>query len=174
MFHAIQLVRDRQAEIVRTLSAADISFALSGSNATFAWIASVDESAVRQYRNVEFIINCKDINPVTSALEGLGLTTDVRDDNILFRNESIRYDRWTDIAFFAGEQIAGKPYRVPNLDRIEVIGESPLIVLDRLVSFQLSRWTLDDRVDLRDLMNVGLIDGSCIDRFPSHLSSRLI
>jgi hypothetical protein len=173
VFHAIQRVRDRQSEIVHTLSAAGIPFALSGSNATFVWIASIDESATRQYRNVEFIIEREDIDRVVARLTDLGLIADVQDFHILYRNEAIRHDRWADMAIFAGEPVAGKSCSVPNLDRIELINGLPAIGLDRLVSFQLSRWLLDDQVDLRDLISVGLIDDAWIDRVPQHLSSRL-
>jgi len=173
MFLAIQRVRDRQAVIVGTLQKAIIPFALSGSNATFAWIASIDESATRQYRNVEIVIECDDIERVVAALADLGLIAEMRSDRILFRNDSIRHDRWADMAIFAGNPMGGKLCSVPGLDRTELINGLPVIGLDRLVSFQLSRWLLDDQVDLRDLIDISLIDQNWIDKVSPELASRL-
>jgi hypothetical protein len=86
VFEAIEIVRNRQFRIAQALDTATIPYALSGSNATFVWIESVEESAVRFYRNVEFIVRRSDMNVVTEALSAIGLTPDPKSDRVIFRD----------------------------------------------------------------------------------------
>jgi hypothetical protein len=102
------------------------------------------------------------------------LVAETRNDCILFRNDLIRHERWADLAIFAGDCIGGKVGSVPSLENMVILNGTPVICLDRLVSFQLSRWLLDDQVDLRDLIGVGLLDGKWADRVPPALARRLI
>ena len=63
----------------------------------------------------------------------------------------------------------------PNPDVTESIDEGPirLISLDALVRMKLSAFRDKDRVHLRDLIDVGLVDESWLDRLPEFLSDRL-
>jgi hypothetical protein len=170
-FRAKQLVRDRQAEIVAALCRSAIPVALSGSNATFAWISNVDPSAARQYRNIEFLVTRDDAESAILALMPVGLIAEVYADYILFRNGKTRHDRWADKAlFFVGKDGRCK---VPSPDEIEWLDGLPLVEKNRLVYLQLERWTLDDRVDIRDLIDVGIVDDTWPQRFPADLASRL-
>jgi hypothetical protein len=173
MFAAAEFVRDRQARIIQRLRDGAFQFALSGSNATFIWIGSVDESAVRQYRNVELIIDRKDDTQVANDLTNLGLAADIRSDRIVFWHPSIQRERCADMALFAGELLFDRKCVVPALTHIEWISNDPVISLEPLVTFQLSRWLLDDQVDLRDMIEVGLIDANWLPRLPSDLAPRL-
>jgi len=113
MFEAFDIVQERQREIARALDDNDIPYALSGSNATYAWIASVEEEAVRAYRNVEFIIPRRDEELVVRTLGSIGLEAEPRSDRILFRDKPTRRERWCDCALFEGEVFSTRKCRVP-------------------------------------------------------------
>lgn len=170
-FHAQQVVRDRQTDVAATLSRLAIRFALSGSNATFAWISNVDPSAVRQYRNIEFIVLRDNTDEAIRALSQIGLAAEIRTDYILFRNGKTRHDHWADKALYFGS--TDGVIEVPKLDEIELLDGLPVVQKARLVYFQLERWTLDDRVDIRDMIDVGIVDDSWLPRLPAELASRL-
>ena len=171
MFEAQRIVRDRQAAIVDLLLKREIPFALSGSNATFVWIESVDDSAVRQYRNIDFIIQRGDSGLVSSTLKEIDLTAEIQEDHILFlNNQSIRY---SDRAFFASERLLTQNATIPSLEAVVVIHDVPVISLSELVKFQLERYKLDDKVDLRDLMDAKLVDATWTAKLPPELAARL-
>jgi hypothetical protein len=171
LFEAFELVHARQAEITRALDAAQIEYALSGSNATYAWIASVEDSAVRAYRNVEFIVNPGDESRTIIALRHLEQEVNRRADRILLRSRPLQRDRWCDCMFLAGA-ILQQGCTVPDVET-ESVSDAKVLSLSVLVRFQLERWLLDDQVDLRDMIDVGLLDDSWLDRFPAELSARL-
>jgi hypothetical protein len=169
IFRANEIVRERQATIVQALNDAGVPFALSGSNATFVWIATVDESATRQYRNVEFIIRRNDVENLVSAMNALGLTAEPNPHHILVRSMSNQRERWADRALVAGNPYGNAGGIVPSLTSAVVTRNLPALTLAALVDFQLCRWLRDDRVDLRDMIDVGLLDHA----WPGHLRPEL-
>jgi hypothetical protein len=173
MILAASNVRERQSQIVRALEKSGVSFALSGSNATHLWVASVEEAAARQYRNVELIIERKDIDSLVAAMKELGFFTDLRPDRVTIRSTPDQRKRWADIALFANESAANKSFTIPSLNGTTVVGSVPVLLLESLVELQLWRWTLDDRVDLRDMIEVGLLDQTWPSRLPPELAARL-
>jgi hypothetical protein len=173
MFEAFEIVRQRQSTICDALESKDIPYALSGSNATYQWIASVEESAVRAFRNVEFIVPRCAANAVANALSSIGLTATVESDRILFRDKSKLRDRWCDRALFAEDPLSHKQCSVPDLEWVENVNGFHVLPLATLVEFQLTRWTLDDRVDLRDMIDVGLVDSTWTAKLSAELAGRL-
>ncbi len=103
----------------------------------------------------------------------LRLTPDLKADHLLFRNEHNLQDRWNDRAYFAGERLTDNSLEIPTLQVTEIVNNIPVVALLNLVVFQLSRFKLDDKVDLRDLIEVGLIDANWPAKLPPELASRL-
>jgi hypothetical protein len=178
MLEAQRIIRDRQAAIVSVLNEARFPFALFASNATVVWIESVDPSAVRQYRNIEFLVNREDLRRINNALTPLGLIPEMKADHIQFRSEYNSRDRRNDRAYFASEQLNGIDVNgiavtLPTLDAVETVQGIPIVPLDKLVEFQLRRFKLDDKVDIRDMIDAGLVDESWPAKFPPELAARL-
>jgi hypothetical protein len=172
-FEAAQIVIDRQTAIIHKLQSANLSFALSGSNAVYHWIENADPSSVRQFRNIDLIANRSDQVAVISALTYLKLIPEERDNYLLLRNEHTTKDRWSDRVYFAGEAYVGTDATIPTLDNIDIVKGVPIVSLSVLVEFLLLRFNLNDKVDLRDLIDVGLIDQSWPNKFPLELGQRL-
>jgi hypothetical protein len=173
MFRATKLVYEREVAIAQALINAGISFALSGSNATYLWIASVEEAATRNFRNVEFIIERIDVERVIDVLAGLNLTAALKIEHVLFRHDETHRDRWADQAIIADSLVGSNAIRAPRLNSICYIREMPVLSLPVLVAFQISRWQVDDQVDLRDLIDVGLHDAKWLERLRPEMVGRL-
>jgi hypothetical protein len=173
IFEAFEIVRRRQSAICEALESNGVPYELSGSNATYQWIASVEESAVLAFRNVEFIIPRSASKAVIDALANIDATTSVEPERIFFRDKSDRRDRWSDRALFAGERIGDKQCNVPELEWVEHLNGFRVLPHATLVQFRLVRWTLDDIVDLRDMIDIGLIDSAWPAKFSSELAMRL-
>lgn len=57
---AVEKVKDRLRRVTRALNSAAIPYAVIGGNAVRHWVAQVDESVVRNTRDVDIILNDPD------------------------------------------------------------------------------------------------------------------
>jgi hypothetical protein len=175
MVRAAKAVESRQRRSTDALQGARLPHALCGSNATSAWITSVDESGVRQARNVELVLLRQDFVAATSALQAGGFVQASRDGQIRFLDGP--EGRWRDAVeiTFGGEQVSNKAaqFTTPSPTDVCLICGYNVLPLESLVTFQLARQRLDDLVDVRDMIDVGLLDRSWAARLPGELGTRL-
>jgi hypothetical protein len=61
----------------------------------------------------------------------------------------------------------------PDVDESEDAGEFTLLSLEALVTMKLTSYRDKDRVHLRDMIEIGQIDASWLDRVPPPLKERL-
>ena len=75
---------------------------------------------------------------------------------------------------FAGEKVRPEEL-LPNPDVTESVPSDQFRVLDleALVRIKLTSYRDKDRTHLRDLLDVGLIDGTWCCRYPAELAARL-
>lgn len=69
---AVEIVKDRLRRVTRALNAAEIPYAVIGGNAVQFWVAQVDESVVRNTRDVDIILNRSDLPRAIEVLEQAG------------------------------------------------------------------------------------------------------
>src|SRR5881396_2368683 len=72
MVRAVEKVRERLLRATAALEKAGIPYAVAGGNAVAVWVTRVDESAVRNTRDVDILIRRADLAAVKTALEGAG------------------------------------------------------------------------------------------------------
>src|SRR6516162_672302 len=72
MERAVAKVRDRLLRATAALNAAGIPYAVVGGHAVASWVATVDEGAVRNTRDVDLLIRRADLSVVTASLEQAG------------------------------------------------------------------------------------------------------
>src|SRR3954452_20604125 len=72
MERAVANVRERLLRATRALNLAGIPYAVVGGNAVASWVATVDEGAVRNTRDVDILVCRTDLDAVTEALEKAG------------------------------------------------------------------------------------------------------
>ncbi len=74
MVRAVEKVRERLHRAATALEAAGIPYAVVGGNAVAAWVATVDEAAVRNTQDVDLLIRRADLEAVKTTLATAGFT----------------------------------------------------------------------------------------------------
>jgi hypothetical protein len=174
MARAVEKVRERLLRVAAALEAAGIPSAVAGGNAIASWVARVDDWAVRNTQDVDVLIRRTDLQSVERALTSAGFvrwhsagmemfldgpTAGARDAvHLLFAEEKVRPD-----------------YLHPAAGVNDVVRASQFFVLslEPLVRMKLTAYRDKDRTHLRDLIDVGLVDRSWVERLPSDLALRL-
>ncbi len=75
---------------------------------------------------------------------------------------------------FAGEPVKpADPAPAPELTAVRMLDGYRIVDLDRLITMKLTAFRLKDRVQLLDMLDVGLIDAATAERVPPVLRPRL-
>lgn len=86
MERAVAKVRERLLRATSALNQAGIPYAVVGGNAVASWVATVDEGAVRNTRDVDLLVRRSDLPAITVALEKAGFGADELLDVVMFRD----------------------------------------------------------------------------------------
>ena len=181
MSEGIEKVKDRLKRATAALETAQLPYAVIGGNAVAAWVSRVDDSVVRNTRDVDLLIRREDLPEITIALEKAGFIH--RSVSILGSKGHIEMFldgpgakvRDAVHLIFADERVNSEsPEPSPGVEQIDLSpGEFRLLDLDALVTMKLTAYRDKDRVQLRDMMEIGQIDETWLDRVPASLRERL-
>jgi hypothetical protein len=174
MVRAVEKVRERLLRATMVLERAGIAYAVAGGNAVAVWVTRVDESAVRNTRDVDILIRRIDLDAVRAALEGAGFVYRHVASVDLFLDGPEAKARDAVHIVFAGEKVRPEE-ALPNPDvtESEQADQFRVLSLDALVRIKLTAFRDKDRTHLRDLLDVGLIDATWCPRYPPDLAARL-
>ncbi len=180
MEEAVAQVRRRLERAAATLAAAGVPYAVVGGNAVAAWVSRVDVAAVRNTRDVDLLLRPSDFDAAKRALEAAGfvhrrVTSLGRAGSMdVFLEGADGKVRDALHILWAGESaVPGALEPTPELADTEPADGFQLVPLATLVRMKLISFRDKDRVHLRDLASVGLIDSSWPARFPAALAERL-
>lgn len=174
MVNAVESVRQRLLRSTGALGAAGVPYAVAGGNAVAAWVATVDEAAVRNTQDVDVLIRRADFPAAKAALEAAGFVHRKSAGLDLFLDHSSASLRNAVHLIFAGETVRpGEPDPNPDVAESQSLGAFQLLSLDALVRIKLTAYRDKDRTHLRDLIGVGLVDRSWVKRLPAPLAERL-
>jgi hypothetical protein len=174
MVHAVEKVRERLLRVARTLDAAGIRYAIIGGNAVAAWVATVDEAAVRNTRNVDIVINRDDLAAATAAMEAAGFRMRQSMGVTMFLDGPEGKFRDAVDVIFAGEKVREEHVApAAQVEESEWLGQFHAISLEALVRMKLTSFRDKDRTHLRDMLEIGLIDATWCRRFVPELAARL-
>jgi hypothetical protein len=139
-----------------------------------AWVARVDQEAVRNTKDVDLLVQRQDFARVIAELQSVGFIHQNVAGIDLFLDGPQGSVRSAIHVLFAGEKVRPDyPLPAPEISESEAGPDFPVPTLDALVRMKLTSFRLKDQVHLLDLLEVGLIDGSWCGRFPPQLSARL-
>lgn len=174
MERAVAKVRERLLRAAEALNAAGVAYAVVGGNAVASWVATVDEGAVRNTRDVDLLVRRADLPAITTALEQAGFVRDNLLDVVMFRDGPQGKPSEAIHLLFVGEKT--RPDHLLPAPEIQVVRDPanvPVIALESLLLLKLMSNRDKDRTHLRDLIGVGLIDSSWLTKLPPELAKRL-
>lgn len=174
MVLAVEKVRERLRRAAGALEAAGIPYAVVGGNAVAAWVATVDPGAARNTVDVDLMVNRSDFDAVKSALAGAGFVYRHVMRVEVFLDGPEGRPRDAVHVVFAGEKVR-QEYSEPAPDLTATDRHEAFRVLgfEPLVRMKLTSFRRKDQVHLLDMIEVGMVDRSWLDRLPSELATRL-
>ena len=171
---AEEKVHARLIRVSGLLTQAQIPYAVIGDHAVAAWVATKDESLVRATRDVDVLVRPSDLERIREVLEADGFVyRHVATMDIFLEDSNAKVGDAVHL-IFSGQKV--RPDHVlpaPDVDDAGIGREFKVIPLESLVRTKLVAWQDKDRVHLRDLIEVGLVDSSWPQRFQAPLRSRL-
>jgi hypothetical protein len=174
MVLAVERVRERLLRAAHALESAGVPYAVVGGNAVAAWVATVDPGAVRNTQDVDILLRRADLPAATRALEAAGfIYRRVAGMNMFLDGPQARARDAVHILFASEKVLAEYEQLAPDVSDAEKADQFHVISLEALVRMKLTSFRRKDQVHLLDLLEVGLIDASWLNRLPAQLSSRL-
>ena len=171
---AVEIVRERLRRVTEALNAADVPYAIIGGNAVQHWVAQVDESVVRQTRDVDVILNRGDLDRATKALEAVGFIYRKSAAVTMFLDGPDAKARDAVHVVFAGEKVRDTyPAPVPTIDDFALMGTAKTLPFEQLVRMKLTSFRDKDRTHIRDMISIDLLDETWPDRLGPELGARL-
>jgi Nucleotidyl transferase AbiEii toxin, Type IV TA system len=174
MERAVAKVRERLLKATAALNQAGIAYAVAGGNAVASWVASIDEGAVRNTRDIDLLVRRADMSAVTAALEQAGFVPAKTFGVTMFLENQDAKPSESVHLLFAGEKVRDD-YPLPSPDVVTVDDPAGFRVLklEELVRMKLLAHRDKDRTHIRDMIGVGLIDQSWLSKLPPVLAERL-
>lgn len=181
MSEGIEKVKDRLRRAAGALEEAGIEYAVIGGNAVAAWVSRVDDSVVRNTRDVDMLVRRADMPLIIPAMQRAGFIH--RTVSILGGKGHIEMfldgpgakARDGVHLIFADEKVNDEAIE-PSPAVSDVDPTHPdfrLIGLLALITMKLTSYRDKDRVHLRDMMEIGQLDASWLPRVPPSLRQRL-
>ena len=174
MVKAVEKVRDRLFRTTAALEAAGVPYAVAGGNAVALWVSRVDEAAVRNTQDVDVLIRRDDLPRARSAMESAGFIYRHSAGLDIFLDGPQAKARDSVHLVFAKEKVRPEE-SLPNPDvsDSEAGPHFRVMSLEGLVRVKLTAFQDKDRVHLRDLIDIGLIDATWLVKLPPDLQTRL-
>lgn len=181
MSQGIEKVKDRLLRATATLEQAGIEYAVIGGNAVAAWVSRVDDSVVRNTRDVDILVRRGDMERIVPAMEKAGF---------IHRTVAILGGKGRIEMFLDGPGAKARDgvHLIFSDEKVneEAIEPSPsvtdydpghpdfrLLDLPALVTMKLTSYRRKDQVHLLDMIEIGQLDASWLSRVPPSLRQRL-
>ena len=174
MERAVEKVNERLRKTVRILEDAKVPYAVVGGHAVRAWVAQVDEAALRTTQDVDILVRPNDFPAMKDAMIAAGfhhrktLTLDM----FVEHPDASARDAVHVVLVGRIERAGDNPN--PDIEPLSRSNDFQTVQLETLVFMKLNANRRKDQVHLLDLVSLGLIDQTWTERFPEPLRSRLI
>ncbi len=174
MFRAVELVKQRLDRTCVALRNAGIPYAVIGGNAVAAWVATIDDGAVRNTRDVDILLREQDLDSATIAMEAAGFVRDsVMNVTVFLDGPSGKPSQGIHILLAERKVRDDYSTATPRIDQAVDIEGRSIVELSALVEMKLNSFRDKDRTHLRDMIQIGLIDSTWPGRFEKNLADRL-
>lgn len=170
----MEAVEERLLRATAALNAAGIPYAVVGGNAVGVWVATVDKAAVRNTQDVDILIRRVDLPAVTAAMESVGfIYRHVKSLDIFLDGPDAKIRDAVHLVFANEKVREHENFSNPDVTEIVEATSFKIVSLEALVQIKLTAYRDKDRTHLRDLLEVGLIDATWVEKLPAELGARL-
>lgn len=172
MERAVEKVIERLKKTIQIIEDAKIPYAVVGGFAVRAWVAQVDEAAVRTTRDVDILIRENDLSALIKAMTNAGF----------YHRQTAGLDMFVEHPDASAREavhilISGRVEKTgdpnPDVEPSTETQEFRTVPLQTLVAMKLNAFRRKDQVHILDMISIGLIDRSWITRYPERLQLRL-
>ena len=172
---AVEKVTERLHRITAALEAAAVPYALVGGQAVAVWVATRDPAAVRTTKGVDILLRREDLPQARAAARAAGMDYFEVVGVGMFLEHDDPNPRQTVHLLWAGEKSRPEyPLPAPGIDeREEPVAGLKVVSLAGLVRMKLMSNRDQDRVHLRDMIDVGLVERDLLAGLPAELAARL-
>jgi hypothetical protein len=172
---ALDKVTDRLERITVALEKAGVPYALVGGQAVALWVASREPAAVRTTKDVDILLRREDLASARAAALSVAMDYFEVMGVGMFLERDDANPRHAVHLVWAGEKVRPEyPCPSPAIDQRQPLEPGKQVVsLAGLVLMKLMSNRDQDRVHLRDLIDVGLINRALLQNLPPELATRL-
>lgn len=174
MERAVEKVNERLRKTVRILEEAKVPYAVVGGHAVRAWVAQVDEAALRTTQDVDILVRPNDFPAMKDAMIAAGFhhRKTLALDMFVEHPDASARDAVHVVLVGKIERAGDNPN--PDIEPVSRSNDFQTVQFETLVFMKLNANRRKDQVHLLDLVSLGLIDQTWTERFPEPLRSRLI
>jgi hypothetical protein len=172
---ALDDVTDRLYRIVNALEREGVAYALVGGQAVALWVATKDPAAVRTTKDVDILLRREDLPLARAAASSVGMDYfEVMSVGMLLERSDPNPRKAVHLVW-AGQKVhPDSALPSPTIDERERFEPNTHVVsLSGLVRMKLVANRDQDRVHLRDLIDVGLVTREMVQSLPVELAGRL-
>lgn len=172
MERAVEKVNQRLRKTVGILETAGVPYAVIGGHAVRAWVAQVDEAALRTTQDVDILVRPADLPALITAMTAAGFHHRHTSGLDMFVEHPDASARDAVHVLLVGTVERGGE---PNPDIVPAVRTDDLqtVALETLVRMKLNAFQRKDQVHLLDMISLEMIDASWPARFPEPLRERL-
>lgn len=172
---ALEDVSERLQRVCAAFSKTQIPFAVVGGQAVALWVATKDPAAVRTTKDVDVLLDHASLPRARAAADAVGFDYFEVLGVGMFLDRPAPNPRHAVHLVWAGEKIRPEyESPAPAVENCRELAPGiPVVPLAALVEMKLQSFRDQDRVHLRDLIEVGLVDRSLHPKLPSKLAARL-
>jgi len=171
---AAEKVQERMHKTAAALTTAQVPFVVIGGNAVGLWVATKDEGAVRNTKDVDVLLNRADLPRAEKAMSAAGFDRAEVDGITMFLEQIDPMPSRGVHVLFAGEKIKPHdPVTAPPIKVGIIRNGVPALDLRELLILKLIAFRRIDQVHIADMIRVGLIDDAIAEQVPAELRPRL-
>jgi hypothetical protein len=172
---ALDRVTERLRRITTALEGAGVPYALVGGQAVALWVATRDPAAVRTTKDVDILLRRDDLPRARAAALGINLEYFEVVGVGMFLERDDPNPRQAVHLIWAGEKVRPEYLLpAPSIDQRQTLEPGTQVVsLPALVQMKLLSNRDQDRLHLRDLIEVDLVTREFVKDLPHELAARL-
>lgn len=172
---AVEKVEELMLRTARALEAAGVPYAIIGGNAVAIWVASRDEGAVRNTKDVDIMLNRPDLDRAVKAMSEAGFdVTEVNGVTVFLDRQDPMPSRGVHVVFANEKLRPFDPHPAPPVvPGIRSPKGADALNLRELLIMKLLAFRRIDQVHIADLYRIGLIDNAMVAQIPPDLRPRL-